>query len=193
MAGLKAWDAEKQNYELKSIGPESVAYMRSRINAAPKRRIGFAQIATRKARKRFSIRPAPKLNLSVTYLDFAMCQSSRMVCARGKSSQCCRSASRSRHADWTNAPSKAAPMDWRRWRRARSGGVIPSCSTVWNAPTNASARERCVRFAAITRADTSFAFAFWRPPTTSTLSNLAPEAIEPQNPPESRKSFSTAK
>jgi hypothetical protein len=27
MAGLKAWDAEKQNYELKSIGPGSVACM----------------------------------------------------------------------------------------------------------------------------------------------------------------------
>jgi hypothetical protein len=58
MAGLKAWDAEKQNYELKSIGPGSVAYMMKPDKRGSEAPHWLCPIAARKARKRVSIRPA---------------------------------------------------------------------------------------------------------------------------------------
>jgi hypothetical protein len=54
VAGFKTWDAEKQRYELQPIGDGAVAYMLKPDARGSDHRIGFAQIATARERKRFT-------------------------------------------------------------------------------------------------------------------------------------------
>jgi hypothetical protein len=57
VARLKEWGAEKERYELKSIGERAKLICSSQTLAAPNHRIGFVQTATPAVRSRFCSQP----------------------------------------------------------------------------------------------------------------------------------------